>query len=579
MASKQDTFGGLDQLVGKNPPSRASKQDTFGGLDQLVGKNPPSSEHGGLEDLVHIPTVSHPVKAVLTGPGGDSTTLNSENLNRIGDEQIAESKPGVVTGLVGGALNGATLGFGDELGGVVSALRSDSTPGSNDTFLDRYRKARDENRQADQFVRQERPVSYFVGQLGGALATAPLLGPAAGPKGLLTTGNFARAGASGALAGLGNSEGDLTKGEIGRPLLDTTVGAGTGLITNALLGAAGNRIASAPARVAVQEDNGLIRQLSSDAPTEQVEQLLGENSEKKPVVLQYIKASDDLKDAIKKKEFGKAAEIAKAQRMDAVGGQVGLHASSPSIDVMPIIEELDSQESVLSHSLVPEERSEAEDLRRLSNALKERYVSTSDVVPTKAPAPAEEVDFLRKQTPSSEGKRIIWAHLDSTKWPTDAKNLAELELREETAGNLENVLKSKVVAKNSPTPTEHKFSVVEALKNPKYQIGSMIGVSAALNEIFSMLEHPDVADKAVYTALAGIGLVGLRAAYPRVDRVVAAMVTLLNKGATPSILSRVGQYAKLPKPVSDRLASAVTAAAIQTAASAVSRKKRSTTPP
>jgi hypothetical protein len=134
---------------------------------------------------------------------------------------------------------GLTAGFGDELGaglqaglqGVANALPEGSLEWAGidnrhqqDT-LDTYRQAREENRAQLATDQREHAGAAFAGDLAGGLVLNTLVpgSQAAGTAGL------ARAGLMGAASGLGNSEADLTRGEVGGAVADTLTGAALGV--------------------------------------------------------------------------------------------------------------------------------------------------------------------------------------------------------------------------------------------------------------------------------------------------------------------------------------------------------------
>jgi hypothetical protein len=141
-----------------------------------------------------------------------------------------------------GGLQGATMGFGDELGGALQAGLSklrDVLPDSanealgfgkryeNDTTsaLDVYRQGRDEDRAANKAASAAHPWAYGTASVAGSLPTMALPGGAA---------------LQGAVAGLGNSDADLTKGEVGGAARDAAIGA--------LLGKYGGKVAGGVVR-------------------------------------------------------------------------------------------------------------------------------------------------------------------------------------------------------------------------------------------------------------------------------------------------------------------------------------------
>lgn len=136
-------------------------------------------------------------------------------------EEPSEPIPAYKSAL-GGVLQGATLGFADELAGAGRALM-DPEAIRRQGLLEAYKKQRDISRQ--RFAEEERanPKSYLAGELGGSLATAPLSGAATLP----------RAMGLGAAYGLGKAQGS--------PLEQ----AGEA-ITGAALGGVGEKVFTSP---------------------------------------------------------------------------------------------------------------------------------------------------------------------------------------------------------------------------------------------------------------------------------------------------------------------------------------------
>ncbi len=109
---------------------------------------------------------------------------------------IAQEAPSELESLGRGALQGASLGFSDELGGAGSAAyhsllqRLGIEKNDNTSFSDKYTKERDAERAANEAAKQANPKSYLTGDLGAGLG----LGLASGGAGLLATGGDAVAG-------------------------------------------------------------------------------------------------------------------------------------------------------------------------------------------------------------------------------------------------------------------------------------------------------------------------------------------------------------------------------------------------
>lgn len=140
------------------------------------------------------------------------------------DELAPEEKPSVIESLARGGANAATLGFADEIAGGLESLFTDKS----------YKQARDESRASYQRAKEENPIAYGVGQVGGTVASMaiPGLGLA---KGAGAAATIARAAAQGGAAALGDSTADLTEGDFGGALADTAGGA----LVGGAIGAAG----------------------------------------------------------------------------------------------------------------------------------------------------------------------------------------------------------------------------------------------------------------------------------------------------------------------------------------------------
>lgn len=118
-----------------------------------------------------------------------------------------------------GALQGATLGFSDEIGGALGA-GMEKLAGNPDkkSLEDLYKEYRDFQRSRNDQAQKDNPKSYLAGNVAGAIgssALAPMLAPTTIPGAM----------AVGAATGLGTSNADTLKGAA----IDTTLGAGLGL--------------------------------------------------------------------------------------------------------------------------------------------------------------------------------------------------------------------------------------------------------------------------------------------------------------------------------------------------------------
>ena len=145
-------------------------------------------------------------------------------------------KPGVGESFATGAMQGSTLGFGDEAIAAMDATGfSDpkrgnfSIPGAvmdvvgqiamGENPVDKYRSTLDYVRNRMAQGHKAHPWAFNTGNVAGSLATAPIIPAAAGWGGAAKTG-----AALGAIQGLGGSNADLTKGDIGGAVKDAEIG-------------------------------------------------------------------------------------------------------------------------------------------------------------------------------------------------------------------------------------------------------------------------------------------------------------------------------------------------------------------
>ena len=161
----------------------------------------------------------------------------------------AEAKPSSLESAGRGALQGATVGFGDEIaGGMTEAIqtavnilpesiqrRLDVVPSK---FGEAYRFSRDEERRANTAAEEANPNAYLAGNVAGGVLTGkavPVGQVLKGGKLLARLGNAALSGAGqGAAYGLGRSEAELGEGEVGRAAMDTVLGGALGAAGGAL---------------------------------------------------------------------------------------------------------------------------------------------------------------------------------------------------------------------------------------------------------------------------------------------------------------------------------------------------------
>ena len=88
-----------------------------------------------------------------------------------GSVQLPEP-PSILESVGRGALQGASMGFADEIAGAIGAATSKKT----------YTEARDESRAAFDLAKSTNPKAYLAGEVGGGFAGALAPGAVAGPR-------------------------------------------------------------------------------------------------------------------------------------------------------------------------------------------------------------------------------------------------------------------------------------------------------------------------------------------------------------------------------------------------------------
>lgn len=199
-----------------------------------------------------------------------------------------KQKAAGMSGLEAGArkvAQGVTMGFADEIAGGVQSLFNDKS----------YAENRDEFREGDEAAGEKLGGWGTALEVGGGLAPA-LLNPAALAGNALKAGSkeaIIRSAKQGAITGLGMSEADLTKGELGQAALDTGVGGLVGGVSEAVL----PRVASAAGK-GISRAWSKLKTTASDHIDPLVQRALASGA-----------TSKDFKGPLRAKLFGAAAEL------------------------------------------------------------------------------------------------------------------------------------------------------------------------------------------------------------------------------------------------------------------------------
>jgi hypothetical protein len=152
--------------------------------------------------------------------------------------------------IANGIWRGGTFGFSDELEGAAARakdmLAGRSARNLSDVVAGRegntYAHYRDQVRQQDQALSEAHPIATGAGQIIGGLATAPL----AAVRGAGVANAALNGAIQGGIAGAGNSDADLTKGDVGGLVRDVganaALGAATSAVTSKIVGGAPERV-------------------------------------------------------------------------------------------------------------------------------------------------------------------------------------------------------------------------------------------------------------------------------------------------------------------------------------------------
>lgn len=194
--------------------------------------------------------------APAVAPTADLSQVSDDDLKAMYARATAPNpKPdktdvgGVADAGMRGVVKGSTLGFGDELYGLVGAAVNPTN--STEDFSHRYHEARDYARNRDAQAEQAHPVVSAAGQAAGGLATAfaPGLGALNAGKGAGLIEMGAKGAAQGALAGAGDAKEftDIPDAALHGAVVGGALGAGLGAA-----GKVGSAVlyAAKPARVA-----------------------------------------------------------------------------------------------------------------------------------------------------------------------------------------------------------------------------------------------------------------------------------------------------------------------------------------
>jgi hypothetical protein len=158
-------------------------------------------------------------KAESDGVSADEIRIHLQNLGGVepSREETEEARrPSKLESAGRGVLQGGSLGFADEITAAGESLFTDKT----------YDQALKESRENYRAAREENPLTYGAGEIGGAVGAAfiPGAGLLNAGKAATVAGKVGRAAFQGGISGLGYSEADDAAGLA----KDTIVGSGVG---------------------------------------------------------------------------------------------------------------------------------------------------------------------------------------------------------------------------------------------------------------------------------------------------------------------------------------------------------------
>lgn len=130
-----------------------------------------------------------------------------------------------------GALQGATAGFSDELGGALGAAQEKLAGNPNNQSLeDLYKEYRDMHRGRNKQSEDQNPKASFAGNVAGGIGSAVMA-----PEALAANATgIGGAAALGAASGLGTSEAPDVAGDLKNTAIGGALGAGAGVIGKGL---------------------------------------------------------------------------------------------------------------------------------------------------------------------------------------------------------------------------------------------------------------------------------------------------------------------------------------------------------
>lgn len=263
----------------------------------------------GLQPLGDMDLYNPESKGKVTIPAAKIGEALGDGLLAYGSHAQKTSDVGYMESAARGVAQGASLGFADEITGLLESLGTDKT----------YQQARDESRENYQLAHEANPKTSIAGELAGGLAGAfvPGMNLAKGAGALRTAAhNVALGGA----AGLGYSQADLTKGETGQVAEDVGKGALLGGVAAPIVGKAfglaGKGLGAAGGLISDAVDPVTQRLLALGATKKAFMGPLGDKSAKAVEIFKKNGLFEKLADGTEP-DLEDIARIAEVRRVDA----------------------------------------------------------------------------------------------------------------------------------------------------------------------------------------------------------------------------------------------------------------------
>lgn len=241
----------------------------------------------------------------------------------------AAPPPGIIDSAMAGARRAASFGFGDEIEGAVKTLT-----GSGPISAETYRKERDAVRARDTAIRNANPISAGIGETAAGIATSVI--PGIAPARAARAGQVAMQAAKvGAVAGAGESESDLTKGDVPGFARDVGVSAGANA---ALAGGVSKFVRGAPER----SDARMVANISRGEAGGAAKQKLSDN-----VVSKAGEGFENLNEVLSRHPNVKATLATSAAANPAKGAKVASKSISQlDSELTPIYSKIDNGPAV-----------------------------------------------------------------------------------------------------------------------------------------------------------------------------------------------------------------------------------------